>query len=122
VQLTLLGRRKYVHSVQQLAREERARDAFHPDGLPKFRLFGFDASDMLAHMNLGPEDAIGGEEEEGDEDDADDLDPETERKFLTLSWWLLHVGWKDIGERVRRGVEDVFERCAVSPGKGVFFS
>ena len=38
------------------------------------------------------------------------LDEETERKFLTLSWWLLYVGWKDVGERVRRSVEEVFER------------
>jgi peroxin-3 len=37
------------------------------------------------------------------------VDPETERKFLTLSWWVLNVGWKDVGERVRRGVEEVFE-------------
>ena len=36
---------------------------------------------------------------------------ETERKYLTLSWWILHVGWKDVGERVRRGVEEVFEGC-----------
>ncbi len=34
---------------------------------------------------------------------------ETERKYLTLSWWILNVGWKDVGERVRRGVEEVFE-------------
>ena len=33
----------------------------------------------------------------------------TERKYLTLSWWLTHVGWKEIGDRVRRAVEDVFE-------------
>jgi peroxin-3 len=37
------------------------------------------------------------------------VDAETERKFLTLSWWILNVGWKDVGERVRRGVEEVFE-------------
>ncbi|KAH9000744.1 Peroxin-3-domain-containing protein [Lactarius hatsudake] len=24
-------------------------------------------------------------------------------------WWILNVGWKDVGERVRRGVEEVFE-------------
>jgi len=37
------------------------------------------------------------------------VDAETERKYLTLSWWILNVGWKDVGERVRRGVEEVFE-------------
>lgn len=40
---------------------------------------------------------------------GDVISEETERKFLTLSWWILHVGWKDVGERVRRGVEEVFE-------------
>jgi Peroxin-3 len=39
------------------------------------------------------------------------ISSETENKYLTLSWWLLHVGCKDVGERVRRGVEDVFEGC-----------
>lgn len=39
----------------------------------------------------------------------DGVDAETERKYLTLSWWILNVGWKDVGERVRRGVEEVFE-------------
>jgi len=33
---------------------------------------------------------------------------ETERKFLTLGWWLLNVGWKDVAERVRSAVEVVF--------------
>ena len=40
---------------------------------------------------------------------CDGVDAETERKYLTLSWWILNVGWKDVGERVRRGVEEVFE-------------
>lgn len=34
---------------------------------------------------------------------------ETEMQYLSLSWWLLHVGWKDVGERVRRAVEEVFD-------------
>jgi len=48
---------------------------------------------------LGEEDTVG--------DEA--LPADVENKYLTLSWWLLHVGWKDVGERVRRGVEEVFE-------------
>lgn len=39
----------------------------------------------------------------------DGITEEVESKYLTLSWWLLHVGWKDVGERVRRGVEEVFD-------------
>jgi peroxin-3 len=31
---------------------------------------------------------------------------ETERKYLTFSWFLLNVGWKGLVERVRKAVED----------------
>ncbi|KAF8965782.1 Peroxin-3-domain-containing protein [Flammula alnicola] len=37
-----------------------------------------------------------------------EISEEMESKYLTMSWWLLHVGWKDVGERVRRAVEEVF--------------
>ncbi|KJA23709.1 hypothetical protein HYPSUDRAFT_201142 [Hypholoma sublateritium FD-334 SS-4] len=37
-----------------------------------------------------------------------EIDDELENKYLTMSWWLLHVGWKDVGERVRRAAEEVF--------------
>ena len=47
--------------------------------------------------------------EDGEDGDREFVTPEAERKFLTLSWWLLYMGWKDIGERVRRSVEEVFE-------------
>lgn len=50
---------------------------------------------------LGEEDTLGEEA----------IPEDVENKYLTLSWWLLHVGWKDVGERVRRGVEEVFEGC-----------
>lgn len=33
----------------------------------------------------------------------------TERKYLTLSWWLLNVGWREVGDRVRVAVEAVFD-------------
>ena len=49
---------------------------------------------------------LGGEA--GDETTFDPIDQEIEVRFLTMSWWILHVGWKDVGERVRRGVEEVF--------------
>jgi len=39
----------------------------------------------------------------------EELSEEAESKYLTMSWWLLHVGWKDVGERVRRAVEEVFD-------------
>lgn len=44
-----------------------------------------------------------------DVQDVELVTEETERKFLVLSWWLLYVGWKDVGERVRKSVEEVFD-------------
>lgn len=49
--------------------------------------------------------------EEGDAREGEPIeliDQQVESMFLTMSWWILHVGWKDVGERVRRGVEEVF--------------
>jgi hypothetical protein len=37
------------------------------------------------------------------------LDLDTERTFLCFSWWLLHVGWKELEERVRPAVKLVFK-------------
>ena len=37
------------------------------------------------------------------------LDVETERNFLCFSWWLLHVGWRELEEAVRRAVVEVFK-------------
>ncbi|GFZ43242.1 hypothetical protein JCM24511_00961 [Saitozyma sp. JCM 24511] len=33
---------------------------------------------------------------------------EAERTYLTYSWWLLHEGWKSVGQRVQHNVERVF--------------
>lgn len=44
-----------------------------------------------------------------EQDENEGISEDLEMKYLTLSWWILHVGWKDVGERVRRGVEEVFD-------------
>jgi peroxin-3 len=49
--------------------------------------------------------------------EIESIDEETEQKYLTLSWWICHIGWKDVGERVRRGVEEVFDEYDVSSSK-----
>lgn len=54
---------------------------------------------------------LDGTSDPGEMDEMErELTEEVEMKYLTLSWWMLHVGWKDVGERVRRGVEEVFDR------------
>ncbi|KAK9767828.1 peroxin [Basidiobolus ranarum] len=40
-------------------------------------------------------------------DETRRLSREVERKYLTYSWWLLHVGWKRCVENVRVAVEEV---------------
>ncbi|KAI9244414.1 Peroxin-3 [Sporodiniella umbellata] len=37
--------------------------------------------------------------------DSGYLDPQIEHMFLSLSWWLLHRGWKKCAERVEEAVE-----------------
>jgi len=103
LQLTLLARSKYVSSVYAQEREDRLREKLEAQLSVSNLLFGSlgggGGMDSLFDMDA-------------DEDNAalewtvsDDL----ETKYLTLSWWLLHVGWKDVGERVRRAVQEVFE-------------
>ncbi|KIL66613.1 hypothetical protein M378DRAFT_74956 [Amanita muscaria Koide BX008] len=108
IQLNILARFKYINSVLEFEREERLQEQLqsHLD-LSFTDLLFKDASkiqDLLSRdMSDLHDDAEKGEIE------GDVITEEVERKFLTLSWWILHVGWKDVGERVRRGVEEVFE-------------
>ena len=106
IQLNILGRSKYMQSMIQQERDERVREQLQYS-ISVYSLFWGDKSL---------------EDPETDElEESENVSEETERKFLTLSWWILHVGWKDVGERVRRGVEEVFERYVVihSPSSSI---
>jgi peroxin-3 len=49
--------------------------------------------------------------ENHDDDNPDQAygnDFETNRRYLTFSWWLLHRGWKDVMLNVKQAVEEVF--------------
>ncbi|GLB45164.1 putative peroxin-3 [Lyophyllum shimeji] len=106
IQLTLLARSKYIHSVLQLEREERMQDRLEDE---------LSLSNILMKSGKGLEELLAGDMSavlDDDEDqpaEAEYISEEVESRFLTLSWWILHVGWKDVGERVRRGVEEAFE-------------
>ncbi|ORX88320.1 Peroxin-3 [Basidiobolus meristosporus CBS 931.73] len=41
------------------------------------------------------------------------LSREVERKFLTFSWWLLHVGWKRCVDNVKSAVEEVLGQTSL---------
>ncbi|KAI9433011.1 Peroxin-3 [Lactarius indigo] len=99
IQLSLLGRYKYIQSVLQMERSEEARTRRQYESSPFPFLVDQDIEAFVGQKARLEEDSIwrGG------------VDAETERKYLTLSWWILNVGWKDVGERVRRGAEEVFE-------------
>ena len=101
IQLNMLGRSKYIQSMIQQERDERMREQLQYS-TSVYSLFWGDRSL---------------EDPDTDElEESENVSEETERKFLTLSWWTLHVGWKDVGERVRRGVEEVFEEYVVARG------
>ena len=51
--------------------------------------------------------------------DAYGSDFETNRKFLTFSWWLLHRGYKAIMEEVLGAVHKVFE--GINPREDITF-
>lgn len=41
---------------------------------------------------------------------------DTERRYLTFSWWLLHRGWKIVADRVQRAVEEVVSPWVICSG------
>jgi len=104
LQLTLLARLKYVSSVLQLEREERLRERLQSElSFSNILLGGGKGFESLMAGDISS--IQDGSEEAGE---ADFINEEPKSKYLSLSWWLLHVGWKDVGERVKRGVEEVF--------------
>ncbi|KAL1793664.1 hypothetical protein ACET3X_008646 [Alternaria dauci] len=81
IQLNLLGRRNYLASVVSLAAPQPTTEG--------------------SRINL----------ENNDDDNFDQAygnDFETNRRYLSLSWWLLHKGCIDLIEKVRVAVKDVF--------------
>lgn len=79
IQLNLLGRRNYLSSVVSLA----------------------------SHSPQDPTISLENRDDDGAEQSWGN-DFETNRKFLTFSWWLLHRGWRDVKERVEAAVKTVF--------------
>lgn len=94
IQINILGRMIYMVSATKVAEDEREREMMR-DGLSLLNLlWGVDHDVNYSKDDIYP---------------IEPVSENTKQKYLTLSWWLLHVGWKDVGERVRRAVEEVFE-------------
>lgn len=79
IQLNLLGRRSYLSSVVSLA----------TGGVEQSTI------SLENHDDDNPDQAYGN-------------DFETNRRYLTFSWWLLHRGWRDVMLKVEAAVKDVF--------------
>ncbi|PWN50283.1 hypothetical protein IE53DRAFT_387433 [Violaceomyces palustris] len=96
IQLNLIGRFAYLSSVESQARAQEARAATHCIRLQSRDALMVDENDP---------------EESGDDCDPDakgGLDHDTERFYLTFSWWFLHRGWERLSDKVQEAVEDVF--------------
>lgn len=79
IQLNLLGRRSYLSSVVSLAAG------------------GMNESTISLENN-----------DDDNPDQAYGNDFETNRRYLTFSWWLLHRGWRDVMLKVESAVKEVF--------------
>ncbi|KAL2375234.1 peroxin 3 [Blastomyces gilchristii SLH14081] len=79
IQLNLLGRRNYLSSVVSLASPPQNQSTIN----------------LEDHDDEGIGHAFGN-------------DFETNRRYLTFSWWLLHRGWRQLMEKVKEAVEEVF--------------
>ncbi|CAE6484871.1 unnamed protein product [Rhizoctonia solani] len=122
-QLSLLARYRYLAAIREARRAETREQRSTLGGL----FFGNHASEDDDLLSVHPDSEIGDEmdlneeggywDEEGRWWDAsgrgglfgrDGVGSLTERKFLTLGWWFLNRGWKNIGEQVREAVSEVF--------------
>lgn len=103
IQLALLARERYLASVLSAERAERIREAAPTiSGL----ILREAVSRVIDVEALWPSWCAG--QEDWDQE-VEGVSDETEMRFLTLNWWILHVGWKDVAARVRGSVEAVFE-------------
>ncbi|KAG2128811.1 Peroxin-3-domain-containing protein [Suillus cothurnatus] len=103
IQLALLARERYITSVLSTERAERISEAAPT-------LYGLVFREAVSRVvdvdMIWPAWSAG---QEDWEEEVETISEETEMRFLTLSWWMLHVGWKDVAARVRGSVEAVFE-------------
>jgi peroxin-3 len=111
VQLNLIGRYKYVQSIRELERQERQREKEQQSelGTDLFESMGLVGS-FIHNVAPALSSALGSNHSEEETLEPEDLlDDDTERKYLTLSWWLLHIGWRDVASQVRTAAEDILQ-------------
>lgn len=106
IQLNLLASFKYIQSVYEMEAEQKERE--RQEGWwgsiksPMDRLLGSanaSASSLLSRQDW--------DEMQARVVKVTEL---SERKYLTISWWLLNIGWKDVKDKVETAVAEVFSR------------
>ncbi|EUC61530.1 peroxin-3 protein [Rhizoctonia solani AG-3 Rhs1AP] len=96
-QLSLLARYRYLAAIREARRAESKEQRATLGSL----FFGTPAYEDDDLFSVHPDSEIGLFGRDG-------VGSLTERKYLTLGWWFLNRGWKNIGERVREAVSEVF--------------
>lgn len=110
-QLSIIARNRYIASVRASERAERAHER-----IPHLSLTGILAREAFARVvdvEALCSEWLTEDDDLESEEDVDDISEGTEARYLTLSWWILHVGWKDVAERVRGAVESVFDSVSL---------
>ncbi|KAK4046523.1 peroxin [Microbotryomycetes sp. JL221] len=98
VQLNLLGRATYVTSVLSALPEASLSTSSLASAV--------DEKDSNADRDL--EMALYAEKIKGQASSRRvGISKDTEQRYLTFSWWLLHRGWKQVADRVKVAVEEV---------------
>ena len=94
VQLNLLGRRSYMTALEQQSKR---------DALGKTQQDGnyVEEPHYIELHGDGTDDTV-----RGDASADERLSQDTEKKYLTSSYWFLHRGWREVAAYVRRAVHE----------------
>ena len=95
IQLNIIGRRAYLVALESQARRDQQQRLAEPLDDEKHRITLHDESDLQLGSQLL-----------ADAEDAGSalLDQDTEKKYLTSSYWFLHRGWRTVAERVQHAM------------------
>ncbi|KDN45615.1 Peroxin-3-domain-containing protein [Tilletiaria anomala UBC 951] len=108
IQLNLIGRYAYLASVSSLAKPAPPDHRIDVNEAGCFD--GFSVDHSFAQEGLRSRQTLSANCKEGGEarEIGEGLSHETERIYLTFSWWFLHRGWNLVAQRVRVAVEETF--------------
>lgn len=103
VQLNLLGRYAYLRDLAGVKQGEAEAEAEQADAARRLASDPFEEAWASASGSSQAKAAV----KSASSGNTSTISAETEERYLTFSWYLLHQGWKDLGERVKEKVEEV---------------